>query len=331
MRRLFAFIAFTASTCIFALALGCTNCGQQRPCAQNGPPPGAVVMPPPGTTAAPSNTPWLPEPSAPPAPPNPYPTQSPNPSQSKSIDPAQYNRDLAWRPGMPAPPNAQDVLPAAPGIQGAPNPSNAAAPSVRLYPPEVEESSGGGSKIQLLPPDARAPEAKPVPKVEESQQSKDSTAKPVGIPHFEMVSDNVATGQRPSLDDGLDWLALHGYKVVLFVHEPGESEAAARKQVEKRGMQFVGLAVSPPTLSRLVADAFNRIVAEIPSGPLFVYDHDGSLTGAMWYLHFRLARQLSEDEARSQTRRLGFNADQGDVSREMWQAARRLLNDGLEP
>jgi protein tyrosine phosphatase (PTP) superfamily phosphohydrolase (DUF442 family) len=101
--------------------------------------------------------------------------------------------------------------------------------------------------------------------------------------------------------------------------------------VEKRGMQFAGLAVSPTTLTRLVADEFNRIVADTQNGPLFVYDRDGSLTGAMWYLHFRLARQMTDDEARSQVRRLGFNEEQGEVNREMWQAAKKLLSDGLEP
>jgi protein tyrosine phosphatase (PTP) superfamily phosphohydrolase (DUF442 family) len=215
-------------------------------------------------------------------------------------------------------------------------------PAVRLYPPEVDENPDGGKKEPPVkqesppfetkePPRAELPKLAPPKVVESVQPNEPAPTKPVGIQQFAEVKSGIATGLRPSLDDGLEWLKSQGYKTVLYIHEPGEPEAADRRQVEKRGMKFVGLAVSASTLSRQIADEFNRIVADSGEGPLFVYDRDGALTGSLWYLQFRLVQQATDASARNLSHRLGLEEERGGQHTEMWNAAKKLASEGFVP
>jgi protein tyrosine phosphatase (PTP) superfamily phosphohydrolase (DUF442 family) len=219
------------------------------------------------------------------------------PSQSKSAPP-----DLEWKPGY--------------------------GPSVRLSPPEVSEGgSGGKGGVQLYPPIVTDKDNQPPPKVETKVEPKAPAAFPVGIPQFALVRDKVASGLRPSLDDGLDWLQTNGYQTVLCLHQPGEPIAADRKQVENRGMKFVALEVSPLALKEKLIDEFNRLVADTGLQPLFVYDRDGALAGSLWYLHFRLATDTSHEKALQQARALGLREDLDGLHRDMWLAVQKYLSD----
>jgi protein tyrosine phosphatase (PTP) superfamily phosphohydrolase (DUF442 family) len=141
------------------------------------------------------------------------------------------------------------------------------------------------------------------------------------------VRSKVANGLRPTLDDGLGWLQANGYKTVLYLHAPGSPDSADRLQVEKRGMKFIAMEVSSVTLSQKIIDEFNRIVGDSAGLPLFVYDTDGSLTGGLWYVHFRLTQGASDDEARKHARRLGLREDGEGGHREMWQAAQKFMSE----
>ncbi len=234
----------------------------------------------------PGSAQWLPEP---PAPVGVY---------SKSVDSAELQKSLTWNAGS--------------------------APAVRLYPPEVEENPDAGRKGPS-PFDASTPGKGNPPRVEEGVESKEPPTAPVGIPKFVRAYDKVANGRRPSLDDGLDWLRSNGFKTVLYLHDTGAFDTADRKQVESRGMRFVALEVSPQILSKKIIDEFNRIVADSEGVPLFVYDKDGSLSGAMWYLHFRLIQQASDDVARTRARPMGLQEDGADHG--MWKATQKFLSE----
>lgn len=149
-------------------------------------------------------------------------------------------------------------------------------------------------------------------------------ALPVGIPQFAYAGEKVASGLKPLLD-GLDWLESNGYKTVLHVQAPGEEEAADRRLVEKRGMKFVSLEVSAQKLDRATVDEFNRIVASSEQ-PLFVYDRDGTMAGGLWYLHFRTAGRLSDEDARNRAAKLGLKADGEGEQRTMWLAVQKFLS-----
>ena len=94
-------------------------------------------------------------------------------------------------------------------------------------------------------------------------------------------------------------------------------------------MKFASLAVSPETLTRDLVDQFNHLVTDPANQPLFVYDKDGTLAGALWYLHFRMIDRQSDEEARTNATRLGLRDDASPGSRELWLAIQKVL--GAQP
>jgi protein tyrosine phosphatase (PTP) superfamily phosphohydrolase (DUF442 family) len=274
------------------LLLGQAGCKSCNGCPDS-PPGGApapFIGPGPGPAPMPQGAPWLPEPPSAPAPVG---------VQSKSVDPAAFQSDTAWKAGN--------------------------GPSVRLYPPEVVENDGTTKIIPLVTPDPFGAD-KPS-KVKEKAATKEPPLLPLGIPQFAQARDKVANGRRPSLDDGLGWLQTNGYKTILFLHEPGALDSADRQQVEKRGMTFVSMEVSAMTLSQKSIDDFNRIVGDGAGLPLFVYDTDGSLTGGLWYLHFRQTQGATDEAARKLARPLGLREDGDLAHQQMWQSAQKLVKE----
>jgi len=173
--------------------------------------------------------------------------------------------------------------------------------SIRLFPPDEEKTKGA----------AEAPI---------------SPLLPVGIPQFAIAKDRVASGLKP-FPDGLDWLKANGYRAVLHIRRNGEDDSAARRQVERSGLNYLSMEASPQSLSREIADEFNRMVDNPANLPLFVYDKEGMLAGGLWYLHFRLVEQASDEESRIRAARLGLKEDTDSSHREMWLAIQKLLGE----
>ncbi len=186
----------------------------------------------------------------------------------------------------------------------------------RLYPPEKIAEKNSEKTAEKNPE-----------KTAEPPLNAAATALPVGIPQFAMAMDNVATGLRPSLDEGLDWLKARGYRTVVYIRLPGDNDEPDRKQVEKRGMKYVTLEVSPRTLTKEVVQTFSRVVRDVPGQPVFIYDRDGSLAGGLWYLYFRTAEEFSDDVARVRAGALGLREDRDGNQRDMWLAVQKYLND----
>jgi protein tyrosine phosphatase (PTP) superfamily phosphohydrolase (DUF442 family) len=148
----------------------------------------------------------------------------------------------------------------------------------------------------------------------------------VDIPQFALAKDGVVSGLQP-FPDGIAWLQTHRYRTVLHLRAPGEDDSAARRQFEKRGLRYVSLEVSPNALSKDVVDQFDRLVTENANLPLFIYDKDGALAGGLWYLYFRTAEGTSDERARSEAIRLGFQPEQNGEHRTMWVAVQNYLRN----
>jgi protein tyrosine phosphatase (PTP) superfamily phosphohydrolase (DUF442 family) len=200
-------------------------------------------------------------------------------------------------------------------------------PSVRLGEPEPFSAARPPESARLFPPIVTE---KATPGVEKPKRQDSAPALPVGIPQFANVKERVAAGLRPMLPDGMDWLQENNYRTVLHLRRPGEDSSPDRKQVEKRGMKYVSLEVSPATLSKQLMEDFNRIVANSTGQPLFVYDRDGSLAGAMWYLHFRTVEGSGDEVARIRAGAFGLREDREGAHREMWQAVRQFSQEQLK-
>jgi hypothetical protein len=162
--------------------------------------------------------------------------------------------------------------------------------------------------VQVNPHTANKPdpsETAVVPVVALEPEKSITPALPVGIPQFTYVGPRLASGLKPDLD-GLDWLKSNGFQTVVHIRGLGEDDSADRRQIEKRGMRYLVVELWTTGPWRPAADEFNRIVADPANQSLFVYDRDGSLAGSLWYHHFRLALNISDDEARIRAAQLGL-------------------------
>ena len=288
---------------LVAAGTGC-HCWQERRKAQ-----GVVPVPAGPPCPGPGQQPFVAPPAPAPAPPQTgFPPLSPQPPIAPGPGPAC------------PPPGAQPPLPPAPSRQveyrWQPAPG-----SVQLGTPEPMTPEAGKEKLKLYPPESPEPEKTPLAKKDPPPPF------PVGIPNFSQAKDQVSSGLRPTLDDGLDWLKANGYRTILFVRGPGEDDGADKKQVEMRGLKYLSLEVSPATLSPPMVDDFNQMVGAAKDYPLFVYDRDGSLAGGLWYLHFRGANPSADDTARVRAGALGFREDRDDSHRTMWLAIQKLLSN----
>jgi protein tyrosine phosphatase (PTP) superfamily phosphohydrolase (DUF442 family) len=183
--------------------------------------------------------------------------------------------------------------------------------------------------VRFAPPQAVSPEpplapAAPPARAGVSDTPAPSPPLPVGIPQFADARSGVSSGLKPHLD-GLEWLRTNRYRTVLHIRPPGADDSADRRQIEKTGLRYSSLEVSPQTLSRDVVERFTRIVNDPAQQPLFVYDRDGMLAGGLWYLYFRTSNQDSDEAARLKAARLGLKEEAAGDHREMWLAIQKYL------
>jgi protein tyrosine phosphatase (PTP) superfamily phosphohydrolase (DUF442 family) len=226
---------------------------------------------------------------------------------------AVYAPPSALAPPASLPPSAVVQGSYTPGLPSEPTPISQ-EPSVRLSPPELS--------VPAAPQTAEPPLANTPPQVSERRETPASS--PIDIPQFKLVRENVATGLQP-FPDGVAWLKANGYRAVLHVRSPGQDDTAAHRQFEKHGLRYIVIDADARSLSKEAVDTFNRIVADQANLPLFVYDADGSLTGGLWYLHYRLVEGWPNDKALAEAARLGFRQEQDDSHRTMWIAIQKLL------
>jgi protein tyrosine phosphatase (PTP) superfamily phosphohydrolase (DUF442 family) len=221
-------------------------------------------------------------------------------------------------PAQPAPrlPETAAPPPAGPG----PSTDNAPAQKPGTEPPPQKPAEPPPVAVQPPPP-AGSPDKQPGSK----EDRPPAPSLPVDIPQFATIKDRVAAGLKP-YPDGLQWLKDNGYRTVLHLRHPGEDDSADRKQVEKHGLVYLSLEVSPDTLTSELAQQFNAIVNDAGKLPLFVYDKNGVLAGGLWYLYFRVAEGVSENEALTRARRLGLKEEQEGEGRRMWLAIQKVLS-----
>jgi protein tyrosine phosphatase (PTP) superfamily phosphohydrolase (DUF442 family) len=189
-------------------------------------------------------------------------------------------------------------------------------PGVRLSGPEASVPGAPRDNVRLQSPE-------PPPAAQPGVAEKRAVP-PVTIPSFAVVvPDRIIAGQKPTLD-GLDWLRQNGYRTVVQVTKAGEKDSA-RKAVESRGLKYMSIEVATTDLARAV-DEFNRILVDNANYPLFVYDRDGSLAGALWYIRFRTSDGLNASEALTRAKSLGLREESTGENAVLWGAIQNYLS-----
>lgn len=191
------------------------------------------------------------------------------------------------------------------------------SPNVRLGTPRFESPEPTQARAQS-PETPRMPEA--------SDKAATSPALPVGIPRYNKVTEQVAGGLRP-FADGYDWLKENGFRAVLHIRAPGQDDSAERQEVQKRSLRYLSLEVSPDTLSKKIVSDFFSMVDDKANQPLFVFDRDGILAGALWYLYLRGPAHLPDVQAKEKAGQLGFKEAGTEEHKLLWLAIQKYLSD----
>lgn len=236
------------------------------------------------------------------------------------------------RPYLPLPPSAGMIPP--PGVPVTPAPAGGQLPPPDLGPfpggnaapkgpaPEIllpDPIPGGKSSLSspgVLEPPTRAPQVTQEPPVAAG------TAPAGGVPGFVRVNATAASGRKPALD-GFDTLKQQGFRSVVYLHPPGADVGAVRDVAEKKGLTFTAIETTPEKLTDAAA-SFDRVLMDRSAQPVYVFDDDGLRAGALWYVRFRTADQLSPDVARIRARGLGLT-DESDEARAYWVAIQQHL------
>jgi hypothetical protein len=254
-------------------------------------------------------------------------TPSPGP-QFQTIQPGAIQQGPAT-PQAPAAPTETRFYPPSVDSDWHP-PANG---SVRLAVPESAPPGSARESVRLYQPEP--PLNQPQPAVREDRSSKPAVKEdrspkagadsmPVGIPDFAVVKEGITTGLRPSYLDGFNWLAARGYHTVLHLRQPNDVISTDSQQVERYGMKYMSLEVTPQSLKETL-DQFNSIIGDAANHPLFVYDKDRMLAGSLWYLHFRTVERLANDKAQEKAVPLGLQVEQNESNRSMWLAIQKVL------
>ncbi len=285
------------------------------PGAVTTPPAGALTVPPPGTTLPPMSIP------APPRTSNSYSVMDPllgsaNPGYEKHWQPAEARADSGqrlesdWKGNGSIEPRLNQPIPGQ---------SPLSQPQVQLFRPEPIGSAEKKETVAASPPISPEP---PLASI-----GNPSSSFPVGIPQFSRVNEKIATGERPLLEDGFDWLPRNGFRTVLFLRKPGEADQVDRRRAEKFSLQYLTLEISPETLNKEKLRTFLETVQNESSHPIFVYDLDGSLAASLWYAFYRQVEVLPDADARRKARAQGLRGDPDGPRLAMWLAVQRVLNE----
>jgi len=222
-----------------------------------------------------------------------------------------------------APPNQSGYAPLPNGVRPAEHLAIPGRP--RAAEPPLARATPLPPRVRLLPPDLLDPPAgSAATNIPPGPHADTSPSLPVGVVGFAEPKDKLATGRKPETE-GLDWLQSNGYKTVIHLRRPGTDDSADREQIVKRGMKYLSFEITGATLTKDVLDQFNSALADTAALPLFVYDKDGTLAGAMWYLHFRTADGKPDGVARSKAEGYGLRLDGDDEVIKLWAAIQLLV------
>lgn len=247
-----------------------------------------------------------------------------------------HSQTAAPRPYLPLPPSPDgrippSSLPITPGGGSLPPPADLGPPPAvpgtksERPGPEIllpEPIPGGKSSRPTAPPSILGGPVLQAGGTAEPPVAAPQTGNPTaGLPGYTKVGEGMASGRKPALE-GFDTLKWTGFKSIVYLHPAGADVSAVRDVAEKKGLAFTAIETTPERLAD-ASTAFDRAVSDRANQPVYVCDDDGVRAGAMWYVRFRGADQLSPEVARIRARGLGF-ADDTDEGRAFWVAIQQL-------
>jgi hypothetical protein len=168
------------------------------------------------------------------------------------------------------------------------------------------ESSPSESELEVGAVSTPAPDPSPL-----------SSATPP-LARFVAVDLKLAGGSAPTAA-GIKWLGDKGYRTVLDLRETSEVPPAFVADITDRGLRYIALPITLKTFDLAHITRFNYELAAADSRPLYFFDTDGSIAGALWYVRRVNVDHVDQEVARREAKELGL------ADRAYWQAAADFL------
>ena len=147
------------------------------------------------------------------------------------------------------------------------------------------------------------------------------TVAPSLIPNYMLIRPDVATAGQPS-EEALLKLRELGFTIVVDLRAPEEGTAAERAVVEKAGLRYVSVPVTPKTFSRADAAKVAAILDEKDRGPVLLHCGTANRVGGLWTV-MEVAKGRPYEDAEKEGVKIGLRSEA------MKAAVKRVL--GIDP
>ena len=124
--------------------------------------------------------------------------------------------------------------------------------------------------------------------------------------NYRRLSPSLAVAGRPS-PEALAKLKELGFRTAIDLRQPAEGVEAAREAVEKQGLTFVSVPVSPDTFRADDAKKVAAVLDEAKAGPVLLYCSSSNRVGAVIAVIEGL-RGKPHDEALAEGRKAGLKS-----------------------
>lgn len=212
----------------------------------------------------------------------------------------------------PQPATTSSTLPSGlsgpiPPINGVPLPGSISGPTLGMGSspaPVTTNKANVPPSIMLGPPETSNNPA-------QSNRPANQAGFPVDIPGYAVLSEKIAGGHQP-FPDGIMWLKEAGFSTVIHLRSNTDDAAVSRQLVERHGLAYKSLDVSTNSMDSSLLATIDRDIQSANGRPVFIFDRDGSRTGAMWIAYSTTYLGVSESQAREQAARLGYRKESAD-------------------
>jgi uncharacterized protein (TIGR01244 family) len=131
---------------------------------------------------------------------------------------------------------------------------------------------------------------------------------PEALPHYQLVTPNLATGGQPSADT-VAKLKEMGFKTVVNLRGSDEAPDVVREKaaVEAQGLRYVSIPITPDTFSSDAVEAVRRILDDEQAAPILLHCSSANRVGAVWGVIER-RRGSSLADAEAEARKIGLSS-----------------------
>jgi uncharacterized protein (TIGR01244 family) len=136
-------------------------------------------------------------------------------------------------------------------------------------------------------------------------------------PNWQRLGPGLAVAGQPT-PDLLKKLGAMGFRTAVSLRAPSEGFEKDQALVERQGLRWVNVPVSPGTFSKKDVEAVAKVLDDPAAGPVLLYCGSSNRVGGLWAV-YQAMKGKSPEEALAEGRKAGLKSPQ------MIEAVQRLL------